>query len=61
MSDRELLEQVLTRLGGVDQKLKVAQSKVGPEENLVSAWSDIAGLEIMIRDHLRRTESPDAQ
>jgi hypothetical protein len=57
VSDRELLERILTRLGSVDQKLKVTQSKAGPEENLVSAWRDVAGLEIMIRDHLRNADS----
>jgi hypothetical protein len=61
MSDRELLEQVLNRMGDVDRKLKIAQSRLGTEENLVSAWKDVAGLEVMISDHLKRTESGTAE
>lgn len=55
MSDKELLERTLAILGGIDQKLQVAKSRVA-DEHLNSAWSDVAGLAIMIRNHLRSSE-----
>jgi hypothetical protein len=55
MSDKELLGRALAILGGIEHKLKVAKSRV-TDEHLNSAWSDVAGLEIMIRNHLRSSE-----
>lgn len=60
MSDKELIEHILSVLGGVDQKLNVARGAVA-DEHLNSAWSDVAGLAIMIRNHLRSTEPPPTQ
>jgi hypothetical protein len=60
VSDQELLERVLAILGGVDQKLKIAKSRVA-DEHLNSAYTDIAGLIIMIRDHGRRPEPPTTE
>lgn len=60
MSDKDMLERALAVLATVDEKLKVAKSRV-TDEHLNSAWSDVAGLAIMISTHLRRTDPPETR
>lgn len=60
MTDKEMLEQVLARLGSIDQKLKIAKSRVS-DEHLNSAYTDVAGLIIMLRSHLQSAKPPAAE
>jgi hypothetical protein len=60
MSDKDMLERALAVLATVDKKLKVAKSGVA-DEHLDAAWSDVAGLEIMIGNHLRNADFPEAR
>jgi len=55
-----MLERALAVLATVDQKLKVAKSRVA-DEHLDATWSDVAGLEIMISSHLGKTDSHEAR
>jgi hypothetical protein len=55
MSDKELLERTLAILLGVDQKLRTVKARIA-DEYLNSAWSDVAGLAMMVRSHLGNAE-----